>query len=234
MSSASDDPRVLYRAFVAACAPQSGESLPTVLPSPWDLPLGAAERALLTRDLRFPRVLVAGCGRGREIRTLLELGAQVTALDREPAMVAHVQAHFAAGGVEVVASDIGDCVHLFGDAGFDTVVTMGLVSGGIFLPGEDRQARLQAMRRVLRPDGVLLLDFMEHEEREEHKAEAGVGEVRYFDYPLPQGRHVRGCCYWPTRLEMRRELVQAGFGVRLTVLTHAAGERRMAAICRRG
>jgi SAM-dependent methyltransferase len=213
------DPGGLYRAFVRAVA-GAGAS------GPWTAPLTAKERRFIEAHLHMPRVLVAGCGFGRGIELLLSLGAQVVALDREAAMTRRVSERLGASAVVVHTAEIAEAAERFGPAAFDSVVALGLVSGGLFLPSEYRRAALSALRRVLRPDGVLLLDFSLI------PGGGPVGRVEWFDYPLGPGSTVPGCCYRPTRGEAERELYLAGFTVEFTPLLHDPAVLLTGARCR--
>lgn len=182
-----------------------------------------AERALLERHLRLPRVLLAGCGTGREIPFLLELGAHLTALDWEPAMIGCVRRRFRRRGVRLVTGDVCELPALFGEAAFDSIVALGLVSGGLFLDPRSRHRALVAIKGSLAEGGVALLDFLLSPGRR--------GKVKRFSLSLGGGRKADGCCYWPSRGEVARALSRAGFEASFWPLSFCAEEPRIAAIC---
>ena len=102
------------------------------------------------------RVLDAGCGYGRNLVYLLREGAEVSALDADPAAVEHVRAlaaelapqlpegNFRAGGIEAMPFD---------DAAFDVVLC-----NSVLHFARDEQhflAMIEELWRVLRPGGLL-------------------------------------------------------------------------------
>ena len=113
-----------------------------------------AERELVARWFPAPPAQVAdlGCGTGRTTETLVELGYQVTALDLAPDLL------------EVAAARVAGASFLLRDAveldrvgtTFDAVL---FSFNGIdcIRPVADRLAVLAAIRRSLRPGGILYL-----------------------------------------------------------------------------
>jgi SAM-dependent methyltransferase len=208
----------LYRAFIRAVAEHGPED------HPWRAGLTVAERDFLEEHLRLPDVLVAGCGFGRGIEVLKENGAHVVGVDREPAMIAATRKRFPGPSPQLEVLEIEALPRRFGEQVFDTVVALGLVTGGLFLPGEDPLRALDALRRVLRADGVLLLDFLD--------TPGDHGRTEMFTSPLERHRSVQGCCARPTRVEVLQVLARAGFRSRLFPLLYSPGEPLTAAVCR--
>ena len=99
-------------------------------------------------------VLDAGCGAGRHARALATAGVRVVAMDRSLSLLR--EAARRAGGPSYVA---GDLRHLpFRSGVFAHAVSL-FTSFGYFDEAGDR-AQLREIRRVLRPGGSLLLDFL--------------------------------------------------------------------------
>ena len=106
-----------------------------------------ALRALLP-PVAGRRVLDAGCGAGRHSSWLAEQGAEVVGLDASPEMLARARARVP-GGTFAVA-DLGEPLAL-PDGAFDVVVASLVLH---YL--QDWGPTLGELRRVLRPDGVLV------------------------------------------------------------------------------
>jgi SAM-dependent methyltransferase len=209
-----------YRRFIAAVA-ASDEAL-----GRWGDRFSEPERRLLDRHLRRPRVLVAGCGHGRGIVELLERGCEVTAVDREPAMCRRAEQVVGGRGVPVLCGELADLPRLLPGRRFDTVLALGVVTGGVLLPGGDRAATFTALAGALADAGVLLLDFLD-------AGSGPVGAAREVVYRLADGSGLHGCCYWPTRDELRRELAAAGCRVRFVGPGREAAEPLTAVVARR-
>ena len=199
-----------YSKFMAACA-----TSPQVL-ARWGNDLSEAERDFVSAELIAGQVLVAGCGHGRGIELLLSLGCQVTAVDREPLMCELVRSEFGRRGVVVIESDLADLGQRFDPGSFDSVLCLGLVSGGFYLPGERCDAVLSAMIDCLRPDGVLLMDFLD--------GAPGLGRVQEFEYSLDELHTVPGLCYWPGRNRVLSDLAVRGLRARTKRLLHEQAE----------
>ncbi len=119
------------------------------------------EEAVLARHplAKGGRVLVLGCGPGRECRALAERGLEVSGLDRDPQMLEVARQHLREHGVR--ADLVEGEAHSFEVASdpFDAVVVFsGLYN--MILPSSRRVALLQCARRHLKPGGRVLLTFL--------------------------------------------------------------------------
>jgi len=195
----------LYRALVAAAARADAPD------HPWRAPWSAAEAAFVARHLALPRVLLAGAGLGRGLDELRALGAEVVALDRAPDMTRTLAAR--CPWLRVETAGLAAAGEVFGPARFDSALALGLVSAGLFLPGEDPAAAFAGLAAALRPGGVLLVDaLLGPEPRAVLLRRGPVG--------LGPGRRAEGCAAWPGRELLVDALVAAGFSVRLEPLRH--------------
>lgn len=100
------------------------------------------------------RVLDAGCGTGRHARALAATGLQVVGADRSPGLLAEAAAR--GGGPRYVLADFRALP--FRSGAFDHVVSF-FTSFGYFDAAGDA-AHASSLRRVLRPGGSMLLDFL--------------------------------------------------------------------------
>ncbi len=207
-----------YRALVVAAARADGPA------HPWRAPWSAAERAFVTRHLRLPRVLLAGAGLGRGLDELEALGARVCALDREPVMAQALRAR--RPGLRVETAGLAAAGEVFGRASFEGVVALGLVSAGLFLPGEDAEAALRGLATALAPGGVLLLDALLGPRPD------GV-RVRRGRVALGGGGWLEGPAAWPGRELLARTLAAAGLRARFEPLLHDPGTPLWGLACSR-
>lgn len=119
---------------------------------------------------RKARILDAGAGMGRVAHALQVRGHDVTAVEKDPALVADAQRRYP--DLNVVESDIlGVSPALVGEKGFDLVVVVGNV---MILLAEDTERRaLAALASVLTESGRILLGFSLH---------SGPGRSRVYPY----------------------------------------------------
>lgn len=134
------------------------------------------EEVLLARHPLEGKVLVLGCGPGRECLVLAHRGCTVTGLDREPGMLARARELALAAGLEVRYLE-GEAMDFRIEGGpFDAVV---IFSGlyNMLLPSARRVHMLRSARAHLRPGGRVLVTFL--------SAYQWPGEG-----PPPPGKHV--------------------------------------------
>jgi len=106
------------------------------------------------RGLSAPRVLEVGCGTGNLTVALVARGAEVTAVDFNPDMLAIAREKLAGKAVtfhEMAAVEIGD---RFPAASFDIVAASLVLSE---MSGDEQRYVLQAAHKVLRPGGRLVI-----------------------------------------------------------------------------
>ncbi|WP_169577057.1 class I SAM-dependent methyltransferase [Nonomuraea coxensis] len=105
---------------------------------------------LLARSHGARRLLDVGCGSGVVTEAALALGAEVTAVDADPAMAELTARRFP--GAAVLRAALPGLP--FGDGAFDAVAGNFLIN---HVP--DTAASLRELRRVLRPGGTLALSW---------------------------------------------------------------------------
>lgn len=162
-------------------------------------------RALLP-PLAGRRVLDAGCGGGRTSAWLVEAGAEVVGIDVSPELLRLARERLPAASF--VLADLAEPLP-FADSSFDLVVSS-LVMHYL----RDWEPPLRELRRVLRPDGVLVLST-HHPAMDAELA----GSVDYFATELLRdvwtvGGREREVRFWHRPLSrMFREIADAGFRV---------------------
>jgi ubiquinone/menaquinone biosynthesis C-methylase UbiE len=155
----------------------------------------ASRRARLIAQARG-EVLEIGAGTGANLRHYRDV-TRVVVSEPDPAMRRRLTRHLASVTVPVEVSD-APAEHLgFPDGSFDTVV-----STLVLCSVADPEAALAEMRRVLRPDGRLLV--LEHVRGEGRRA-------RWQDRVTPIWRRVGAGCH-PNR-DTQAAIVRAGFHV---------------------
>jgi SAM-dependent methyltransferase len=120
----------------------------------------------LMRDLGVTAgaVLDASCGIGTQAIGLAQAGFAVTATDLSPASVARCAREAAGRGLRI-ATAVADMRVLggVGNGGFDAAVTLDNALAHL-LDDADLDAACAALRRVLRPGGVLLASIRDYDE----------------------------------------------------------------------
>jgi SAM-dependent methyltransferase len=156
----------------------------------------------LLGDVAGRTVLDAACGPGLYARELLARGARVIGFDQSPRM-AELAAQQAPGG-EFRVHDLSDPLTWLPDGSVDLALCALAIE---YI--DDRVSALRELRRVLRPDGALVLSRM-HPTSDWLRGDGGYFDVRVVEETWQRGRwHVR---YWLAPLETTcAEIAEAGF-----------------------
>jgi SAM-dependent methyltransferase len=145
----------------------------------------------LLGDVAGRRVLDAACGPGLYAAELVRRGAEVVGFDQSPRMTEICRERVPQGDFRV--HDLADPIGWLPDGSFDLVL-LALAIEYI----DDRVAALRELRRVLRPDGALVLsrlhptgDWLRHggsyfDSRVIAETWSGGWQVRYWLAPLEQ------------------------------------------------
>lgn len=129
----------------------------------------ALESTVAAFGRRLPpgaRVVDVGCGAGSYSEALAHGGFEVTGLDLSNALLE--RAHARAPDVSFVVADLREWAP---EEPFDGVLCRGMLND--FVSDDDRRAALAALRRVLRPGGVAVLDARPWRESVAHYSEKG-------------------------------------------------------------
>lgn len=155
----------------------------------------------LLGDVCGRRVLDAACGPGLYSRELVARGAEVTGLDQSPRMVKLSRDRVPDGDFRV--HDLAHRIDWLRDQSMDLVLMALAVE---YL--DDRVKALSELRRVLRPDGALVMSRM-HPTGDWLRHGGGYYDVRVVDDVWTRGWQLR---YWVAPLERTcEELHEAGF-----------------------
>ncbi len=102
---------------------------------------------------RGETILDIGCGNARDIAPILRAGARVIGVDLSEGMIEQATLELAAAGQHGATLQVGDATRLeFADGMFDKIVCSEVIE---HIP--DAEKAIDEMRRVLKPDGVLVL-----------------------------------------------------------------------------
>ena len=161
----------------------------------------------LLGDVAGKRVLDAACGPGLYAAELIRRGAQVVGFDQSPRMVELCRARAGQGQFRV--HDLGDPIDWLPDGSVDLALCALAIEYV-----DDRVGALSELRRVLRPDGALVLS-RQHPTADWLRHGGSYFDVRTIEETWSKGWRVR---YWLAPLETTcEEIFAAGFVIeRLT------------------
>ncbi len=155
----------------------------------------------LLGDVTGKRVLDGACGPGLYAAELVARGAQVVGFDQSPRMVEISRERVPDGDFRV--HDLADPIGWLPDASFDLVL-LALA----FEHVDDRVAALRELRRVLRPDGVLVMSRT-HPTGDWLRHGGSYFDARVIEETWRRGWQVR---HWLAPLERTcEEIAAAGF-----------------------
>jgi SAM-dependent methyltransferase len=155
----------------------------------------------LLGDVAGRRVLDAACGPGLYAAELARRGAQVVGFDHSPRMVELSRARVRQG--KFLVHDLGDPIDWLPDGSVDLVLCALAIEYV-----DDRVAALSELRRVLRPDGALVLSRL-HPTGDWLRHGGSYFDVRTIEETWSKGWTVR---YWLAPLERTcEEIFAAGF-----------------------
>ena len=155
----------------------------------------------LLGDVTGKRVLDAACGPGLYAGELIGRGAQVVGFDQSPRMVKICRARVGQGDFRV--HDLGDPIDWLPDGSVDLALCALAIEYV-----DDRVSALSELRRVLRPDGALVLSRM-HPTGDWLRHGGSYFDVRTIEETWSKGWTVR---YWLAPLERTcEEIYAAGF-----------------------
>jgi SAM-dependent methyltransferase len=115
----------------------------------------------LTAFLQLPagaKVLDVACGKGRHSKTLVKLGYVVNGIDLSENSIAEAREY----ACDNLHFDVWDMREVYKAGYFDCVVNL-FSSFGYLPTEEDNEKALQAMAANLKPDGLLVLDYLNAE-----------------------------------------------------------------------
>ena len=155
----------------------------------------------LLGDVRGRDVLDAACGPGWYASELERRGARMTAFDQSPRMVELTR--IAVPGAALRVHDLNDPIHWLRDDSVDLVLFALALE---YL--DNRVAALRELRRVLRPDGALVLS-RQHPTADWLCNGGSYFDVRVIEEVWSKGWRLR---YWLAPLQQTcEELYEAGF-----------------------
>jgi SAM-dependent methyltransferase len=157
----------------------------------------------LLGDVTGKLVLDAACGPGLYAAELLRRGARVTGFDQSPRMIEICRELPGAGAGDFRVHDLGDPLAWLPGASVDLALCALAIEYV-----DDRVAALSELRRVLRPEGALVLS-RNHPTADWLRHGGGYYDVRVISETWRKGWNVR---YWQAPLEVAcAEFAAAGF-----------------------
>jgi ubiquinone/menaquinone biosynthesis C-methylase UbiE len=112
---------------------------------------GHDENQLAKKYFRKGKLLVLGCGAGRTLKPLIDMGFTITAIDIVPEMVAKAREKMKEYDIEIFEMDAASL--MLDSNSFDTVF---FPFHGIDYVSPDIYAAVAEARRVMKPDGVFI------------------------------------------------------------------------------
>lgn len=155
----------------------------------------------LLGDMRGKRVLDAACGPGLYAADMVQRGATVVGFDQSQRMVTLARTRVPTADFRV--HDLGDPLDWIPDATFDLALCALAVEYV-----DDRVRALQELRRVLKPDGALVIS-RQHPTADWLRHGGSYFDNRVIDEIWSTGWHLR---YWLNPLQQTtEEIFRAGF-----------------------
>lgn len=193
---------------------------------PWTT---ADRRWLLTKLAGRRVVLDAGCGYGRVAQPLAETGHRVLGIDLDPGLIAEAKRRARGLGLPL-RYRVGDIRALpAGDASQDAVLCLWSTFQHLLTRADQRRFLAEA-RRVLRPDGRLLLEMTDAGEPSlaTRLAREGTGPQRRIASWALHGSRIR--CFLHDATSLDAVLTGAGFANHRVTTRQAGRVRRLTAI----
>lgn len=151
-------------------------------------------------------LLDVGCGMGRHAVALAEMGYQVSGIDLSQPLLEEAREHDVNKHVRWQQGDMRSLPH--GDGSFDATVNL-FTSFGYFDDKDNKRVLLE-LRRVLRPGGYFVIDFLNADE---------VSRTL-----VPMSEHVDAQTGWLIR--ERRRIESGAVCKTITIVTQSGEERR--------
>lgn len=152
--------------------------------------------------VRGRKVLDAACGEGYGSALLAEFADSVVGVDISEDAIGHARQRYSSENLEFRQ---GDCTDLpFGDDQFDCIISFETLEHL-----EDQQGLLQAFRRVLRPDGFLLIstpDKAIYTDKQGNRNEYHVSELYRGEFEELLGSYFPSFRLWGQKLGFQSSL----------------------------
>lgn len=105
------------------------------------------------------KALDVACGKGRHARSFNKLGLDVTGIDLAPASIAGARQIAIENKLSQIRFEVYDMREVFAIKSFDLVTNL-FTSLGYFDHKKDNLRAIQAMSMALKPDGLLVIDYL--------------------------------------------------------------------------
>ncbi|MEX1063449.1 MAG: class I SAM-dependent methyltransferase [Balneolaceae bacterium] len=146
----------------------------------------AARLAALIEEIlppaQFTDILDLGCGRGRHSLTLARRGYRVTGIDLSEEAIRQARKKAEGSGITGVEFHISDMRNPL-DQSFDAVLNL-FTSFGYFKEDSENIRVFESIYKMLRKDGILLLDYMNADWVRSTYEPSGEGEFRNVQYRI--------------------------------------------------
>jgi SAM-dependent methyltransferase len=121
----------------------------------WGFELTPSEKHIFDTHIKVGPILNAGCRIGRAFAYFERRGIEIIGIDNEPEMLerAKERAHIA----ELIQGELNELEVIFPPDTFSSVIILENAFAGLFSE-EERTAFLDGVKKVLHPDGQLLVD----------------------------------------------------------------------------
>jgi SAM-dependent methyltransferase len=131
---------------------------------------------------RYPKILDLGCGRGRHAINLNKKGYDVTGIDLSKQAIATAREKAQALELENIRFEVRDMRNPLPET-FDAIVNL-FTTFGYFESDEENASVLQSVKKMLKPGGIFVFDYLNAERVKNNYRPSDEGEFHDIHYKI--------------------------------------------------